>query len=75
MAGKQFDRDSEEFKFFAEYYKFVQKYYIPENTDPYWDDMLAEANLMYQKYHIDYCREIIMATIGFLERKGKSGEG
>ena len=50
MASKRFDKNSEEFKFFGEFWKWTQKHYIPEDSDEWWEEALASSAVICNKY-------------------------
>jgi hypothetical protein len=50
MASKKFDKNSDEFKFFGEFWKWTQEHYIPEDSDEYWEELLASAAVICNKY-------------------------
>ena len=72
MASVKFQKGSEEWAMFNEYWSLVQKYYIPEDTDQYWDDVIADMNRFAKKYaSVPLARKITMAFMQTLEDKYK----
>lgn len=60
-----------EFSYFGEVWIFFKKYYEVEQTDEFWDSAIREASAVYQKYPCELCKDLILAVIHELERKGK----
>lgn len=71
MASKKFEKGSEEFLFFMEFWQMVQKYYIPEDSDEYWDDLLSQAAKLTKKYQGSFYSLLTMAFIDYVERISK----
>lgn len=70
---KRFGKGSEEFVMFTDYWNFVQKYYIPEPQDEWWDELVREADKLADKYGKSYfIRDLIVAHINDVERRSKS---
>ena len=47
---KKFEKGDEEYMAFAEFYKLVQEYWIPEADDKYWGDIINACTKMMDKY-------------------------
>ena len=50
MAGMRFEKGSEEWRMFTDFWALCQKYWIPDNTDEYWDSFIRESNDFCDKY-------------------------
>ena len=50
MASKKFDKNSEEFKFFGEFWKWTQAHYIPEDSDEWWKETVESASEICNRY-------------------------
>lgn len=70
MATKSLTRDTPEFKMFGEYYQLVQKFYIVERTDEYWDALVKEGNEFFDKWKdsVPISRELVNALLNYQER-------
>lgn len=70
MASKTLTRDTPEFKMFGEYYNLVQKFYIVERTDEYWDALVKEGNEFFDKWSktVPISRELVNALLNYQER-------
>lgn len=71
MAGKKFAKDSEEFRFFAEFWQMVQKYYLPDQSDEYWDAVLHDAASLGKKYPGEFYKCIIQGFLDYAEKASK----
>ncbi|MDO4943125.1 MAG: hypothetical protein Q4E73_09875 [Lachnospiraceae bacterium] len=61
-----------EFSYFGEIWTFFKKYYDVQRSDEYWDAVLEEAGRIGQKYQCELCKDLILAILDELERKGKA---
>lgn len=65
---KQIIKDSEMFNFFRDYYKFIQDYAEPEQSDTFWDDLVHVADSLCKKYNNkQYYKDLVMAHLSKLE--------
>lgn len=75
VKTKKFSPESEEFKFFQEYWKFIQAFNMIEErgeTDQDWEMLIYEADQLCRKYgNKKFYREMVMAHINEIERKVK----
>ena len=72
---KQFQKGTEEFMMFADFYELCKRFWIPEDTDEYWEELVTESQKFSQKYDSVYARHFAQGLIGALEevnRKEKS---
>lgn len=75
MAEVKFQKGSEEWLMFQDYYKIIQKYYIPESNESYWDALVEEMDVFCKKYQqVPLARKIAMAFLKTLENELKVGE-
>lgn len=74
MTGIKFEKGSKEFAFFAEFWKMVQKYYIPEDTDSYWDELIAEAAQLKKKYDGRFYHYMIQGFMSYAEEVNRDNE-
>ncbi len=70
MASKKLGKETVEFAMFQDYWKLVQKFWIPENNDSYWELLMKEVKEFYKKYNFDYAEKLALCLIEELERKG-----
>ena len=61
-----------EFSFFGEVWTLFKKYYEVQDSDSYWDSLIAEADAVAKKYQNNkLCCDLILAVMSALERKSK----
>lgn len=51
MASKRFDKGSEEWQFFQDFWKFRQQYYEADNEDDWFEEMMKAGEQIIEKYH------------------------
>ncbi len=61
-----------EFAYFGEVWTFFKKYYDVRQDDEYWEAVVAEAGAINQKYHCELCKDLILAVVDELDRKGRA---
>lgn len=71
MAGKKFEKGSEEFRFFGEFWQMVQKYYLPDNSGEYWTPLLTDAAMLGKKYDGLFFKCIIQGFLDYAEKASK----
>lgn len=72
MASVKFVKGSPEWYMFQDYWKLCQKFWIPENNDKYWDDVVKESREFLQKYeNITFSINLIIALLDNLESRIK----
>lgn len=68
MASKKFNKGSEEWMMFMDFWNLCQKYWIVEDTDEYWEGVIRSANDFQKKYnHILLSRRLALAFVDALE--------
>lgn len=75
MAEVKFQKGSDEWTLFQDYYRLIQKYYIPESNDSYWDDVVEEMDGFCEKYkQVPLARKIAMEFLKTMEEELKKGK-
>lgn len=75
MASARFEKGSEEWLMFQDYWKLCQKYWGVENSDEYWGELIKETDVFLKKYEtIPLARKIAMAFLDTQEEKYKSNK-
>lgn len=72
MASKRFEKDSEEWKLFREYWSICQRFWEPEDNDKYWEQVVDITDDFYEKYKANneiFVKKIILAFVDTLEEK------
>lgn len=77
MASKRFEKGSEEWLMFREFWGICQKFWEPEDNDEYWEQAIDATNDFYKKYKENneiFAKKIILAFIDTLEEKSKQNK-
>lgn len=62
MAEVKFDKGSEEWMMFVEYWQMCQKFWKPEDSDKYWQELINAINEFYEKFkHIPLAKKLALA--------------
>lgn len=51
MASKKFEKGSEEWQFFNDYYKFRQQFYEADNEDEWFQGMMEAGEMLIKNMH------------------------
>jgi hypothetical protein len=46
----KFVKGSDEWQFFQDFWNYAQVYYEPNDSDEYWDGIMADGNKLMEKY-------------------------
>lgn len=71
MAAQRFEKGSEEWQMFMDFWQLCQKYYVPEETEEYWQSVIDDGNAFIKKYNTSFARGLFMAFHMEIERKIK----
>lgn len=58
-----------EFQMFGELFNLRKQFYIPEDSDEFWENAMNSFENLYKKYPTEYCRELVTATVNDIERR------
>lgn len=73
MASEKLGKDSAEWAMFKDYWRIVQKYYVPEEKGSgYWEDLINEIGEFTQKHKSKFAEGLIFEYVCMLERKYKA---
>ena len=75
MAGKKFEKGSEEWKMFTEFWQLSQKYWEPDETESYWNEMLEDTKRFMEHYKIPFARRLCVALHNGMADKLKEKNG
>jgi len=64
-------KGSEEFELFQDYWELLQENWGTEETDAYWQKAIADSESFYQKYKTPFAKDLAVAYMSELERRGK----
>ena len=68
MAEVKFAKGSEEWQMFMDYWALCQKYWEPEKSDEWWDEVISEIDNFAKKYGSTvFVRGLCMSLINKLE--------
>ena len=70
MAEQRFVKGTEEYVMFNDFWKLCQSFWIPENTDEYWQK-LHDAAKNFGNSHGRFAMKLALAYISEMERKLK----
>lgn len=51
MASKKFEKGSEEWQFFQDFWKFRQQYYEADNGDDWFEELMHAGEQIIEKYY------------------------
>lgn len=66
MAGKRFEKGSEEWIMFMDFWNLCQKNWIAEKADAYWDQLREDCIGFVEKHDTEFSKRI---TAAFIETK------
>lgn len=55
---KQLKKEDAEFQMFGDFYKMYQDFYIPEDSDEYWDGLAYAVEVFCKKYTSDFAKKL-----------------
>ena len=69
---KVIKKTDEEFAILQEFWKILQDFYEPEDTDEYWNKLL-DTTIKFERDHPDnlLCMQLILLILNYLEKKFK----
>lgn len=59
------------FDLYKDIWQWHKKYSLVENSDEYWQRVIAEGEEIQNKYNCQFVTDLMMAVISELEREGK----
>ena len=68
---KQFQKGTEEFLMFADFYELCKRFWIPEDTEEYWEALVSASQKFSEKYGSVYAKHLAMGLIDALEELSK----
>lgn len=74
MASKRFEKGSEEWQMFREYWALCQQFWEPEDNDEYWERVIEDTDNFYKKYRAnngEFAKGIALAFIDMLDKKSR----
>lgn len=68
---KPFERGSVEWDMFTLYFNLCKKYWKPQNSDKYWDDLIHDFNELYEPKYQPFGRALARIFADYIENKFK----
>ena len=68
---KKFAKGSSEWMMFMDYWALCQKYWEPEESDSYWENLIDATDDFYKKYNTDFAKSLALTLVNELERKSR----
>lgn len=76
MANKKFDKGSEEWQFFNDYYKFRQQFYEADNEEEWFQKLMESGEELIKKYAqtniSKYVQSLVFSHFEDVERRWKN---
>ncbi|MBO7283824.1 MAG: hypothetical protein J6U71_02030 [Bacteroidales bacterium] len=67
-----FEKDSQEFVMFQDFWNICKKYWVLDDTDEFWESVIEEVNLFCKKYGNEkFPRGMGLTLIDYLESQRK----
>ena len=73
MAEVKFEKGSEEWEMFMDFWKMCQKHWIPDETEEYWIALADDINEFYKKHKTSFAKRLYWALHQEMEQKMKDG--
>ena len=61
MAGKKFEKDTQEWAFFSQLWQLAQQIWVPEDNDAYYEDALRKITEFDEKFNTPYSKHFATA--------------
>lgn len=75
MKNNKFSKNSIEWRMFGDIYQLVERYWIPEDKDEYWENVVSETDRLAEKYNNTsaqlFVNTFLSSFIAYLETKSK----
>ena len=74
MAEVKFKKGSEEWQMFMDFWALCQKYWEPEDSDSYWEDIIKDTDNFYKKYNTDFSKSLALSLVDYAESRNSNHE-
>lgn len=64
---KQLTKADVDFQMFADYYKMYQDFYVPEDNDNYWQELIYAVDKFHKKYKTKFAKDLAIAYLNSRE--------
>lgn len=75
MASVESSEIKEEFEFMKDFFRIRKKYYIPEDNDDYWEQLILEPNDLAKKYNNDYFTQLLLVMVNDIDKRAGNHRG
>lgn len=76
MASKKFEKGSEEWQFFNDYYKFRQQFYEADNEEEWFRELMKSGEKLIEKYSktniSKFAQSLVFSHFEDVERRWKN---
>lgn len=76
MASKKFEKGSEEWQFFNDYYKFRQQFYEADNEEEWFQELMKSGETLIEKYSktniSKFAQSLVFSHFEDVERRWKN---
>lgn len=76
MASKKFEKGSEEWQFFNDYYKFRQQFYEADNEEEWFRELMKSGETLIEKYSktniSKFAQSLVFSHFEDVERRWKN---
>lgn len=71
MGNIKLLKGSEEFEMFQDYWKLLQENWKVEISEEYWEKVIADSKIFYEKYKTAFAKDLTVAYLNELDRRYK----
>lgn len=58
-------------EFMQDFWMLIKEYWIPENTDTYWETLINDCQRLSQKHTDSFVEDMLIAFVNNREKEGK----
>lgn len=69
---KMFAKGSVEWQMFTDFWSLCRKFWIPEDNDQYWEDLINSTEEFNRKYNTVYSKHLSLALLNSLDELSKT---
>lgn len=75
MAGVKNEDVPDVFKFMTDIWRFMKRFWLPEDNEEYWKDISCESRKLLDEYRQDFCVALVCFVLEYLKWKYKKNKG
>lgn len=61
----------QEKQFMLDYWEFRRNFWMPEDNDDYWNELVKASDELYDKYQSSYCRDLIIDCMADIDARAR----